>query len=173
MTIVSRWGILTLMALILGIVGCTKHTQNAQLKYLFIQTAVSGSLQKQADNKTYLLTLYKVDPLVTYFTEAPRRVAGFMPVANLAKIVNEGVIQTHADGLNSGLIAIANDAQGKTLQYVLDVNAPYYNAKKRTMTYQVTILTSDAQKNMPAQVNFKHPSLFIDRICVSCGGSGW
>lgn len=142
----------------------------AEINFLFLQVAKSGILQKQADGKTYLLTLHQVDPYITYFSEAPNRITGFKPIADVSNIIQAGDRQAHTTGLNSALIAMTKN---NSLQYILNISKPHYDAKQHTLTYIATLLPDEKNSSLPDHITFNHPALFIDRVCVSCGGGGW
>lgn len=138
--------------------------------YLFIEVASSGVLEKNKHIDGYLLTLYGVEPRVTYFSNVPVREAGFMSIKDFNKAMEEE-IKVHPKGLNSGLIGL--DEKEKTLRYALSLREPHYDAKSKTITFVAEHIPGSKKLVIADSVNFQHVALFIDEVCASCGGSGF
>lgn len=145
--------------------------KHQDVTYLFIEVASGAKLQKINTSGNYLLTLNGVEPWVTYFSNVPVRVTGFMSVENFNKIMNRAVNEFYPKGLNSGLIALDKDKN--TLRYTFSLSEPKYSLKNKTIIFKAKVVPGNQTDPLPETASYKHIALFIDGVCISCGGSGF
>lgn len=136
--------------------------------WLFVQEAASGTL-KGPDNQHLTLTLKRVRDYTTAFTDRPFRDAVDFPtqtfVANFATAFA-------GDPPNASLsYRLPGESRPHTL--ILELNAPVYDSKKKTVTYQAAViheqrrvLGGQANEAIPALIppRFTSPALMIDRF---------
>lgn len=136
--------------------------------YMFIDVAETGTLQKNADGKTYTLTLSEVDDWVTYFSDVPARITGMMKIGDFSKLMDKETKTNFKHGLNTGIIAI--DAKtDKKVRYMVSLSNPTYNTNNHTISYTAEEIPG-GKTPLPDNANFHHVSMFFDGICLSCLG---
>ncbi len=147
-------------------------------EYLFIQTAKIGNMQKVPNqNNTYVITLRETDPWITYFSNVPKRITGFMHIDDFSRLLAAETKTKYKAGLNSGIIALinseANNSREKMVRYVLSIKDPQYDPDTQSVTFTAHIVPGIQKNAIPSNINFIHASLFIDSICASCGAEGF
>ncbi len=146
------------------------------IEYLFIETAQTGDMQKDTtQDNTYIITLKNVDPWVTYFSNVPERITGFMPLQDFVQLLARETQTKYQAGLNSGLIAFANakEKTGKMSRYILSIKQPEFDPATQTLILKAHIVPGAQKDPIPKEVDFHHISLFIDSICASCAGDNF
>lgn len=157
------------LTLFAGSAAANETSADKNVSYLFIQSAKSGTLQPTNQTGVYKLTLYKVTPYVTYFSDRPSRITGLMPTDMFLKEWKKGFAK---DAPNVGVegVKIHSIFEKKDISSVLVLSNPNYDAKKSELTYTAKFLpgNTDNSKNM---IKLKNVALFIDNVsewCFSC-----
>lgn len=146
--------------------------------YVFLQTASSGNIIYNKNTNTYKLTLKNIDPSVMYFSSSGnRRVTGNMGVREFINTWKKGaeVKQIKDNGmLNSAIVAVRSDNKGM-IKLAVALMPPVYNNKDHSITYAMQEIKDGKMSHQsPNQYkSFKHVSVFIDDICISCIGGGF
>lgn len=127
---------------------------------LFEQVSESGSLVPlDSQHGIYRLTLHSPNPFITYFSEAPNRYTGMMPLSEFFQHWNKGNIFKQQFKPNAALEAF--DTTTKIhVNRTLKLSDPTYNAKTQTVTYKVTLLGNQGLPN--AKIHLGYTVLFID-----------
>jgi hypothetical protein len=150
-------------------------TQKVQddTEYLFIETAKIGHMKKDPNaENTYAITLTEVDPWITYFSNVPKRITGFMHMKDFLQLLASETQTKYKAGLNSGLIALTQP-NDKMARYILSIKDPKYNMQTQTITFTAHIVPGAQKNSIPDNVDLQHVSLFIDAVCASCGATGF
>jgi hypothetical protein len=136
--------------------------QSEPVSLLFVQESPSASLVP-AGNGTYTLTLRKIIPYTTYFSDRPDRIAGFTPMEEFIAGFNWSVAPTAA------ITRIGARESEDTM--IVELSNPRYNAAAKEMIYTVTVISDyrgDKLKELAVKSDSKLPtdlgkvSLFID-----------
>ncbi len=126
---------------------------------LFLQQAPSGTLS------AHKLTLRGVAPRVTTFTDRPQRRASSQPVAGFVS----GWRTAFGVRAPNAALEIAGAPAGRDVS-VLELRAPRYGARHRTLTYRVRRIAQaggglaplDRRADARVRGAFKHATLYID-----------
>lgn len=148
----------------------------AKVSLLYVQTAGSGTFEPVAGSTNkFRLVLNDVAPSVVYFSDRPNRLAGQVSTEQFLKKIGFGgeldpnaAIEIEAAPSESDLIVAA-------------LSKPAYDARSRTLSYQITVLdtaraglasfSKQMDKRLPAR--FGSVALFIDDApCGDCSGNG-
>lgn len=133
---------------------------NQKLVYLYIELAGSGTLEKKANESGYTLALQDVRPWITYFTLTPERKAGLVHINDFNKILIKEAKKA-PKGLNSGLVA-RDLSDVRNVQYTVSLKNPVYNAKDKSVSYDVDFLPGAQAEKKPNKIILNHVTLFID-----------
>lgn len=139
----------------------------------FVQTSQLVSLSVlDADASMYKMTLTKVNPTVTYFSDRPNRVIGQLGVNNYLSLWQKGRNSFNKDLPNAVLSSTVkvND-KWESINVVMELSNPHYHPHTQSFTYTVHVLSSDSTIPLN-QLHYQFGTLFIDQVCLSCIGGG-
>lgn len=145
--------------------------QPSNVDYVFIQTAKSGKISYDDSTATYTLTLYAVDPWVTYMSSSTKnRVTGFMDMNSFIQTWQaEAGKKPDREMLNSAIVAMQSGDE-KMLHLAVVLKQPSYDSQNNTITYYISDLPGPKRNAIPKDVTFKHVALFVDDVCIGCVG---
>lgn len=141
------------------------------INYLFVQSA--GKVRIEADEKcpgTYKVILKNVHPYVTYFSDRPYRKTNSMPVQQFVALWNRKGPDNFTDNPpNADLVAarVGFFERHELHNFVVELKAPQYDAKSKTLTYVVSPLNG-SELPRARSMTLHHVFLFIDDVCLAC-----
>lgn len=153
----------------------TPVTPGAQLKFLFVQNATSGTYEPDSSaSDTAVLTLQGALGQTLYFAERPSRLAGSMPTPNFLALLDFST----SNPPNAALII---EAEEEDTVLILELTDPQYEEAAGTLTYRTRTIADYRREPLkyfawqetgaqPAE-SFGPASLFIDadQSCGQCG----
>lgn len=132
--------------------------KNAQL--LFIQSAKSGEIKAVKDEKdTYVLTLHQVDPHISYFTETPNRITGFIPSKQFFKVWQS---QNNSDNKPNVAIETSDVKNGARIHEIFELTNPVVDTKTNTIKYRAKVLNGKEPSKLSDSTKLGYTVLFID-----------
>lgn len=137
-------------------------SQLTHISLLFVQTAQSAKLYPIAGKANYYnLTLYNVNPYITYFTNRPNRVTGVVPLSNFLKAWNVGTNSFAEDNPNAVLTAatINGNINNNLVPVVIQLSSPQYSPAQSTLSFIITPIGS-TQFVLP-QLDYTYLTLVI------------
>lgn len=156
--------------LMLGLTNSTFVFANTFLgqTFLFVQTASDAEIKAVSNQtNTYELTLKKISPYVTYFSNRPTRVSGAMSSYKFSQNWQKAFKN---DVPNADLVGVENSfVHRKYLNYSIELSNMQYDAAKQTFHYTVHVLPGN-NKSLPTKLKLHNAALFIDGVCLSCIG---
>lgn len=150
-----------------------------EASFMFVQTAEKGSFAPLdgADKTRYKLTLSSVGPETIYFSDRPQRIAGGLENGRFLR----SFPFSPANPPNAAVVLSTPKSRDEDV-IVVELTKPNYDAKARTLSYEVKVLTNTegglafyADKldaRLPAA--FEQVSVFIDdcpNTTAECYGS--
>lgn len=139
------------------------NIQTPSFNLFFLQTASAGILKKVSDDSNqFYLTLYGVNPYITYFSERPERIDGLVPFQNFINAWPVGANNYNVNPPNAIITASKiNSTDNKGGQYYLvTLSEPLFDIQKMTARYTVTPIGS--QKILISETKLDYVTVFID-----------
>ena len=155
----------TLLAALFAASVAEAQSKDKETFFMFVQAADSAVITKSKSANQYRIVLQGVQPETIYFSDRPQRIAGKVENAKFIK----GLSFEKDNPPNAAIVGTTGD---KTQHIVVaELTAPQYDAAKKTLSYDVTLLPStqwgsmahwskDAKHVLPASLS--EVSLFID-----------
>lgn len=144
------------------------------ITYLFTLSANSAVVKPvNASAGEYSLTLNKVQPYVSYFSDRPNRITGLMPTSKFIQAWNPqsgGNFKQMAPNVDVEGIKVHGIFHQKDMFFILSLNNPQYNQTTHSLSFTATALNGD-KGVMPTQTTKLHnTALFIDNSpwCPGC-----
>jgi hypothetical protein len=141
-----------------------QKSSNNKISFFILQQATHATAINREDN-CYDLTLSGLTPEILYFADQPSQLVGKMSTHELMslwkaeKVMHNTSIHAHYDikGID------------KTLNFVVALAKPQYNAANDTLQYTACINDQKAQKiTLPKHLSTL--TLFIDPFCANLSG---
>lgn len=157
--------------------SCSIPGDKKEAHYLFVQSAGSGTIKKVSkDSDTYQITLNNVSPFVICFTERPNRRTKLVPIKVLLDLweakddesFKKDPPNADINGTEEKKNKNKHATQQEPLNYTVTLTEPKYDAVKKTLTYTLTLLPGDPNKNLPDSIDLRNITIFIDDVCVNC-----
>lgn len=135
-------------------------------KFLFVQTAESGTWQPKADQPdTYILTLTGAAAQTVYFSDRPERIVGTVPMQRFLDTLGF----TPDNPPNAAVVTGSGDDEDVL---VIELRNPSYDADLNTLTYDAQVLgdyqedglsfVAERQQDTDLPESFGTASVFID-----------
>jgi hypothetical protein len=117
----------------------TDEKEKKSPQIIFVQSAKAAILKKLGERGYYTLTLYDVNPYVTYYKERPSRDNGIFASQELIKIWDQGENSFYTNNPNGLLMATQIDglANKNGKFYLLTCSTPKYELEKGQFSYVV------------------------------------
>lgn len=167
------------LALLLGcgftFAAAKSENKNDNKSYVFIQMARKAELTATQQPGVYQLVLSNVKPDITYFTDRPNRTTGSVPIE---KFFN-GWKSSDGDSFNKDMpnvgitgVQLHGLMRPENVSFVLALQNPQYDAKKRMLTYTAHSLSGGKNAPLPKSITLHDIAIFIDGInaCYGCSG---
>jgi hypothetical protein len=145
------------------------EAEEKPVRYMFVQSAHSGSFVRVEGEMNYTLTLEGVAPQTIAFSDRPERVVGQVPMQQFL----DGLGFSPENSPNAAIEILEGDEEEDVI--VMELFDPVYDAANKTLQYNVSILEEPNHsyaifnerhdKSLPE--NFSHAALFIDD-CSDC-----
>jgi len=141
---------------------------------MLIQTAPTGILQKNA--KSYLLTITKPDPWLTYFDQTLKaqpqlKSASFMPQKQYYQTMQQAFKTNNHHPFDAKIIAIKNNHD--IIYYNAHIKNIIHTPNSKQVIYQLDLPNDDNDKAfLIPKTLLQHIVILIngDSICINCGG---
>jgi len=159
-------------ALFTLLVFCNKAVAGTPNASLLMQTAHSGRLDLlDAEKQTYQLTLYNVEPYVSYFTDRPRRKTGLMPLQDFIQLWTSN----QPDNFKAVPPNVAIETISKELflfrkheNVIAEITDARFNTVDHTVTYTLHFLKKNTEIKPHATLAFT--TLVFDGVNWDPGG---
>lgn len=142
------------------------------LSFLFVQSADSAVLAPVKEHPgQFTLTLKKVNPYVTYFSDRPNRVTGMMPTAEFMAIwqkKGKDSFAHDAPNVNIEGMKLHYIIKNKSVSFVAELLNPQVDAKTHDITYDIQVLGAHQDLVPHKSVTLHQVVLFLDNWCPSC-----
>ena len=140
-----------------------------KVRYMFVQSAHSGSFVPVEGEMNYTLTLEGVSPQTIAFSDRPERVVGQVSMQKFL----DGFCFSPENPPNAAIEIIEWDEEEDVI--VMELFDPIYDAVNKTLQYNVSILETpnhsyaifNERHDTSVPENFSHAALFIDD-CKNC-----
>ena len=134
---------------------------------LLVQSAHGADLRYNKSTNTYIITLKKVAPFVTYFSERPDRNAGSISIDKFLELWQKPVENNFsANPPNADLHATELMSSKEAINLAVELSDPVYDPKSHTLSYTAKPLNGTTY--LPEKAKLHHILLFIDDVCLSC-----
>jgi hypothetical protein len=134
----------------------------SEVNLLFVLTAKKAVL-KTNSNKSgyYTLTLYGVNPYITYFSDRPSRIQGLAATENFIEAWNVGPNNFKTNPPNAAITATKiNMLENDNGQfYIVTMSQPKYDSQKSILQFTVKPLQ---QKLLFKDIQLDNPTIVID-----------
>lgn len=137
----------------------TLDTQHAKV---FLLQQAAQAMTTNIDQNCYNLTLSNLKNEVLYFAAQPNELVGEMNTQKLVSLWNTKKL-THNASIHAHYDVKGQD---KTINYIVALSHPRYDAAKNTLQYKACINDPKVQKLTPPKQS-SNVTLFIDQICLS------
>lgn len=166
------YAIVPTIVLVLLLMSKANSSENIQKEaYLFVQSSSRATVQEIKNQPgTYTVTLERVSPMVTYFSDRPNRDCGIIPMDQYLKLWHyKGARNFKDNPPNAVLNSIETGllSSDKVLNFAIQVIEPVYDRKSETMTFTANPLVGNLNEIKPLMV-LNHVSIFVDDACLSC-----
>jgi hypothetical protein len=128
----------------------------------FVQTAPQATLEYSNSRNTYKLTLYNINPYITYFAKRPSRFSGVVPVMDFVKAWGVGTNSFLENPPNAIITAgyIDDVANNNGIFFAMTLQIQSYNTIKGTLEYKATPLSITTL--VSTQFNLRNVTIVID-----------
>jgi hypothetical protein len=145
------------------------YAKNSSDNCIIMQSAASGTLQKNSSN--YQLTLTKADPWFIYFNHTPQNhvtSAKFMTKAQIYQHMQQAMSAKKDHTFVAEILAF--NANNTMAHYYVNINKISYDNSRNRVNYQLNLPNNNLLST--AKTKLKHVVMLINGndICINCGG---
>lgn len=137
-------------------------TETPAISLQFVQTASAGILKRTSTNSNqYYLTLYRINPYISYFSERPEHINGVVPFENFINAWPVGENNYNDNPPNAVITAakINNENNISSQYFLVSLSQPSFDSKTMSAQYLVTPIGS--QRILINEIKLDYVTLFI------------
>ena len=165
--------VMTLCVLLVSpVLADTSSTQHTN--YLYVQTARAATLKPvNYQQHTFTLVLKGVSSYVSYFSDRPKRESGILATQSFLMAWQQpgknSFKQSPPNASVTGIM-LKNLPEFKNTSIIVELRNPRYEQKKHLLTFDVTVLSSNAKTILNKTITLHDAVIFFDDIpwCPGC-----
>ena len=147
---------------------CYAPSAQQAAQYSFIQLAQKAIFKKN-DDSSYTLTLKRIAPYVTYYSDRPNRTSQSMPLTKFISLWNtKGAKGFQGNPPNADIHGIKFSLFSNHQQYnfLLELSNPQYDETFKTLTYTAKPLQNSTVPTTQSDIVYD-VTLFIDGVSMA------